>query len=111
MKGGGVAFYIKNNLQFTVIDELSIVNEKVFESIFVKIELKHDTITCGTIYRSPMTDSTSNQQFISNLSSVLSHLKPNTKCFIYGDFNYDLLQTENRYISKFIKTMFDHCFY
>ena len=58
------------------------MNEKVFESIFVKIELKHDTITCGTICRSPMTDSTSNQQYISNLSSVLSHLKPNTKCFI-----------------------------
>ena len=111
LKGGGVAFYIKNNLQFTVIDELSIMNEKVFESIFVKIELKHDTITCGTIYRSPMTDSNSNQQFISNLSSVISHLKPNTKCFICGDFNYDLLQAENKYTSKFIETMFDHCFY
>ena len=98
-------------MQFTVIDELSIMNEKVFESIFVKIELKHDTITCGTIYRSPMTDSNSNQQFISNLSSVISHLKPNTKCFIYGDFNYDLLQAENKYTSKFIETMFDHCFY
>ena len=84
LKGGGVAFYIKNNLQFTVTDEFSLMNDQVFESIFVKIELKHDTITCGTIYRSPMTDSTSNQQFISNSSSVLSHLKPNTKCFIYG---------------------------
>ena len=111
LKSGGVAFYIKNNLQLTVIDDLSIINEKVFESIFVKIELKHDTITCGTIYRSPMTDSTSNQQLISNLRSVLSHLKPNTKCFIYIDFNYDLLQAENRYTSKFIETMFDHCFY
>ena len=87
------------------------MNEKVFVSIFVKIELKHDTITCGTIHRSPMTDSTSNQQFISDLSSVFSHLKPNTKCFIYGDFNYDLLQAENRCTSKFIETMFDHCFY
>ena len=111
MKGGGIAFYIKNNLQFTVIDELSIMNEKVFESIFVKIELKHDTITCGTIYKSPMTDSTSNQQFISNLSCGLSHLKPNTKSFICGDFNYNLLPAENRYTSKFIETMFDHCFY
>ena len=35
LKGGGAAFYIKNNLQFTVIDELSIMYEKVFESIFV----------------------------------------------------------------------------
>ena len=58
-----------------------------------------------------MTDSTSNQQFITNLSSVLSHLKRNTKCFMYGDFNYDLLQAENRLFSKFIEKMFDHCFY
>ena len=87
------------------------MNEKVFESIFVKIEWKYDTITCGTIYRSLMTDSTSNQQFITNLGSVLSHLKPNTKCFIYGDFNYNLLQAENRYTSKIIETMFDDCFY
>ena len=58
-----------------------------------------------------MIDSTYNQQFISNLSSVLSNLKPNAKCFIYGDLNYGLLQAENRYTGKFIKTMFDHCFY
>ena len=58
-----------------------------------------------------MTDSTSNQQFITKLSSVSSHIKQNTECFIYGDFNYDLLQAENRYTSKFIETMFDHCLY
>ena len=89
----------------------SIINEKVFESIFVKTELKHDAITSGTIYRSPMTDFTSNQQFIINLSSVLSPLNPNTKCFVYGDFNHKLLQAENKYTSKFVETMFDHCFY
>ena len=30
-KGGGMAFYIKNNLQFIVIDELSFMNEKIYE--------------------------------------------------------------------------------
>ena len=58
-----------------------------------------------------MKDSTTNQQFITNLSSVVSHFKPNTTYFIHGDFNHDLLQAENRYTSKFIETMFDHCFY
>ena len=84
------------------------MNEKVFESIFAKTELKHDIITCGTIYIIPMTDSSSNQQFITNLNSVSSHLKPNTKCFIlvYRDFIYDLMQAEHRYTSKFIETMF-----
>ena len=58
-----------------------------------------------------MIDSTFNQQFITNFSGVLSHLKPNTKCFIYEDFNYDLLQAVNRYTSKFIEAMFHLCFY
>ena len=91
------------------------MNENVFESIFVKFELKHDAVTCITIYRSPMTNYTSYQQFITNLSSVLSHLKPNTKCFIYGDFNYDLLQAENRFINTCLFMnhyckVFDKCF-
>ena len=50
-------------------------------------------------------------RFPANLFSVLSHLKSSSKCFIYGDFNYDLSRAENRYTSKFIETMFDHCFY
>ena len=74
---------------------------------------KLEEILATLIYRSPMTDSASNQQFTTNLGFVLNHLKPNTKCFIYGDFNYVLPPAENRYryTSKFIKTMFDHCFY
>ena len=95
-KDRGVAFYIKNNLQFTVINKLAFMNEKVFESIFVKIELKHATITCGTTYRLPMTDSTSNQQFATNSSSALNNLKPNTKCCIYEDFRYHFSQSGNR---------------
>ena len=30
---------------------------------------------------------------------------------MHGNFNYDLLQAENRYTSKLIETMLDHCFY
>ena len=36
-KGGGVGLYIKNCHKFNLIDELTIMNEKIFESIFIKI--------------------------------------------------------------------------
>ena len=32
-KGGGVAFYIKNNIHLTVPDKLSMMNEKIFETL------------------------------------------------------------------------------
>ncbi len=37
MRGGGVGFYIRNNLNATIIDNLSPFTEKVFESITVQL--------------------------------------------------------------------------
>ena len=33
--GGGVAFYVNNSLQFNVINELFVMDEKIFESLFI----------------------------------------------------------------------------
>ena len=50
--GGGVGFYVKDTLNFTVCEKLSIIKEKVFESLFIEINLNNQPILCGTIYRS-----------------------------------------------------------
>ena len=55
-KGGGVGFYVKRCHKFTVIDEMTKMHEKVFESIFIKIELLNNTVRCGIVYRSPLND-------------------------------------------------------
>ena len=55
-KGGGVGLYIKDKLVFSLNSDLTIMNEKHFESIFIIIQFKNKLIICGTIYRSPRND-------------------------------------------------------
>ena len=110
-KGGGVALYVKDTIKFHVLSELCIMHEKMFESVFIKLEVKNETIICGTIYRSPLHDSESNQFFIANLKTTLRSIKANHKCFIFGDFNYDLFQQDSSKVNELLDTMSENCFY
>ena len=51
-RGGGVAFYIRDDIAYTHRIDLDITNEKIFASTFVDIKLQDKAITCGNIYRS-----------------------------------------------------------
>lgn len=49
----GVGFYVKNNLSYTIRDELC-TTQPEFESIWVEFEVPHEhNIVCGLIYRHP----------------------------------------------------------
>ena len=87
------------------------MHEKLYESIFIKLELKKETFTCGTIYRSPNYNKEFNQFFINELKKAFGHIKSGDKCFIFGDFNYNLLQTDNINTQNFLDTMYDNSFY
>ena len=50
---GGVAFYIRDDIEYTHRIDLDIMNEKIFESVFVDIKFQDKVITCGNIYGSP----------------------------------------------------------
>ena len=86
------------------------MHEKLFESIFIKLQVRNETIICGTIYRSPSHDTKSNQTFIDKLQKTLELINTNHKCFIFGDFNYDLLQIDNK-LNDLLDTMSDNSFY
>ena len=47
------------------------MNEGIFESLFIDIQLGNDKITCGTIYRAPKQDRFSNNQFKTHLKNAL----------------------------------------
>ena len=98
-KGGGVAFYISKSYKFEILDELSIFQEKIFESLFVKISLNSNTnIIIGNIYRSPsqpigLTPTEQLDNFIEILSNILDRLNEhNCKVYLVGDFNINLLK-------------------
>ena len=107
-KGGGVGLYIKNCHKFNLIDELTIMNEKIFESIFIKIQLHNENLFCGNIYRSPSNDNHLNENFLNNLYNCIHNSNESlNKCFITGDFNYDLSNQDNEHVCNFIEMMLE----
>ena len=54
-RGGGVGMYIKNII-FSPCPKLSIMLEKMFESLFINVYFEGRSLTCGTNYRPPRSD-------------------------------------------------------
>ena len=53
-RGGGVAFYLKSNFKFEVLNSLSEFIEGQFESLFIKVHLdKNKFKILGNIYKPP----------------------------------------------------------
>ena len=50
-RGGGVGMYMKKNIIFSPCPKLSIMHEKMFESLFINVHFEGRSLTCGTIYR------------------------------------------------------------
>ena len=86
------------------------MKEKLFESVFINIELCNKTLLVGCLYRSPSSDIQSNEIFVSTLKNCLDLVKFNQKCIITGDLNYDLANCENEHVNNFTKIMFENCY-
>ena len=78
---------------------MSIFQEKIFKSLFVKISLNSNTnIIIGNIYWSPsqpngLTPAEQLDNFIEILSNILDRLnEQNCKVYLVGDFNINLLK-------------------
>ena len=111
LRGGGVAFFVENSLQFDTIDELFVMNEKNFESLVINVKVGKATVVCGVIYRSSSDDLKAHQEFRFQLTECLEKLDAKRKCFIFGDFSYDLAKSvENTHVRNFTEVMLDHNF-
>ena len=111
-RGGGVGLYIKDKLVFSLNSDLTMMNKKYFESIFITIQFKNKSIICGTIYGSPRNDNISfdifNNYFLQALNAIN---KTKHKCFIIGDFNIDLLNLTDQQTELFTNTLFSFNYY
>ena len=106
--GGGVSVMINESLDYKVRNDIAIMNEN-FESLFVEIVKcrtgsNSNNVIVGVIYRPP---NTCVQQFIENLSVVLTAIKKESKlCYILGDFNLNLLNVDCHIATaEFLETM------
>ena len=108
-QGGGVGFYVKDNLVYSTRLDLNRMEEKFFESLFIDVKFKNKTITFGCIYRAPCNDILSNSSFLDILNNTLKRIKKRD-CFLLGDFNYSILDCEKPQISDFVDQMFSNGF-
>ena len=92
---GGVGIYIKNGIDYDIINSLSLCEPTIAESIFIEVRnKKKKNIIVGCVYRHPSTElKTFNESFLTTLMIGLS--KMNKPCFISGDGNADLLKMES----------------
>ena len=106
----GVGLYVNEAYQFKERDDLAVNADDVMESHFIELTAKPNNILIGVIYRPP---NDKLNAFKENLAELLHKLdSQNKKCFLMGDFNIDLLKSEeNRHVNDFLNQMFSSSFY
>ena len=88
---GGVALFIRDDIAFIPRPDLDVLDEGVFESVFVEVLIKGRRLVVGTIYRPPSSDA----RFYEHLESILDKIR-DRQSYLLGDFNLDLLKnTDN----------------
>ena len=77
--GGGVGFYVRNDIKFTIRNDLNICSDS-FESMFIEISDNHRPTLIGVIYRPP---SSSSRSFIDDFSNyVLNTILICVSCYV-----------------------------
>jgi len=52
-RGGGVGFYVRNNIDSKIVKNLTLMNERIFESIGLEIKINNKKMILANYYRSP----------------------------------------------------------
>ena len=114
--GGGVGLWVKNNMDYEILDNISIFEPNFFESQFIKVITGKNKFTIiGNIYR-PNTGPTANlRKFIETLDEILTKINNDPelrKCEdiqIMGDLNIDLLQYKTHSLTgQYVNMLFNH---
>jgi endonuclease/exonuclease/phosphatase family metal-dependent hydrolase len=102
VQGGGVGIYIKDVYNFSVLNNLSVFHDRLFESIFCEVSLNpNKKFIVGSIYRPTKTiynlsPSEQFQQFCDILLNINNEIqKTNSIAYLMEDFNVDVLKYKN----------------
>lgn len=109
-RGGGIAFFISNQLNFEIYvpfnDDLDLAT---FEHLFLKIKLKCSELMIGVIYRPP---GQGLDLFLQEFDKLILHIESKSKDIILtGDFNIDLLKVNDHHETNiFYNSLIAHHF-
>lgn len=99
---GGVSIYVKNSLDFRPLPHLTHSNSTI-ESLSIEISINNKLITVIGIYR-PHSDTIEN--FQAALNNILQDdALSNKSVCVTGDFNINLLNSDNNNVNNFINSM------
>ena len=109
-KGGGVSLYVKENIQFTVRNDIA-VNDGSTENIFIEIDKgvynTSKDVLIGLIYRPPNTSMLNFNKELENTLHTIS--RENKIIYLLGDYNINLLNTDlHAQTSNFIDILYSH---
>lgn len=94
-RGGGVAFYLKNSLKFSVVDVYN--QNSPLEHLWISLKIAGKKVCLGTVYRPPNTNF---NQCMDHLENILVSLLPEFDYVLFGgDFNVDFLSIGNYNLS------------
>jgi hypothetical protein len=53
-RGGGVGFYVRDDVSFKTIEDLSVFIPKIFESLTIELIINKKKLSVTSVYRPPM---------------------------------------------------------
>jgi hypothetical protein len=96
-RGGGVGFYIRNDISYKIVSELSHFTANIFESLTIEAKVSNKTYLLTSIYRSPnpprnITAQEQMLQFNNHLDTLLTAIsRRKLNAYIFLDSNINLL--------------------
>jgi hypothetical protein len=105
-KGGGVGFYIKDDINYKILDNLSPFLPRTFESISIEINLNGKKTIQSSVYRSPVppagtTANTHTENFITNLEHLMTNITATRNtAFFCTDSNINTLTIQDTNINS-----------
>ena len=92
--GGGIGFFVREGCEYEVLNEPSIYEERVHESLFIRVKGKNGGVVIGNVYRpntAPYANINKSTQHLSRSIDYVRRNFRNDSIVIVGDFNVDLL--------------------
>ena len=109
-EGGGLAFFVKNNIEFIHRNDILLPTElqSKFECLFIEVPTQNEHIVIGLMYRSPSHDSIAEVNHF--LRTTIEQLNLEKKTIILlGDVNINLLKANsNPNISYYLDLMLSY---
>ena len=88
-RGGGIAVYIRENINFTKTE----INSKYYETLQIDLSINNNKFTIFPIYRPPKLNV---KHFINELDNIINTINNKQNLILIGDINIDTKKSKNK---------------